>query len=328
MYKISKPVFLYCETSLHAGSGSSLGVVDLPIQRERHTGFPKIESSSLKGAFREAFEEKLTGDDDKKKIHIVFGYDDSEKKEKVKKFFKDRQGDFMACLGNTDARLLLFPVKSMQGVFAWITCPAVVERFIRDIRLCDIKPGFESPEPGTCAKNTKLIVQNNNLNHANNIILEEYTFPIEKNDNTTKMASLLADNIFPKNSTDFKFWQDKLKQDIIVLNNDDYKDFVNLSTEVVTRTKIDNETGVVVEGQLFTEEYLPSESILYTLVMTNAVMGPIVDDFEEAAPEKQANKIMEYFTKNLPDVIQVSGNATIGKGIVRTNYFGKETKNG
>ena len=56
MYKISKPVFLYCLTSLHAGSGSSLGVVDLPIQRERHTSFPKIESSSLKGAFREAFE--------------------------------------------------------------------------------------------------------------------------------------------------------------------------------------------------------------------------------------------------------------------------------
>ena len=56
MYKKAIPFFLICETPLHAGSGSDLGVIDLPIQRERHTTFPKIESSSLKGSLREAFE--------------------------------------------------------------------------------------------------------------------------------------------------------------------------------------------------------------------------------------------------------------------------------
>jgi len=58
MFQISKPLFLICETPLHAGSGDSLGIVDLPIQREKHTSFPKIEASSLKGALREAFEEE------------------------------------------------------------------------------------------------------------------------------------------------------------------------------------------------------------------------------------------------------------------------------
>ena len=29
--------------------------MDLPIQRERHTGFPKIEGSGIKGCVREAF---------------------------------------------------------------------------------------------------------------------------------------------------------------------------------------------------------------------------------------------------------------------------------
>ena len=56
MYKNAKPLFFMCETPLHAGSGSDLGIVDLPIQRERHTNFPKVESSSLKGALREGFE--------------------------------------------------------------------------------------------------------------------------------------------------------------------------------------------------------------------------------------------------------------------------------
>ena len=62
MFKIARPLFLICETPLHAGSGDALGVVDLPIQRERHTGFPKIEASSLKGALRESFEEKFITD--------------------------------------------------------------------------------------------------------------------------------------------------------------------------------------------------------------------------------------------------------------------------
>ena len=34
MFKQAKPLFLIVETPLHAGSGSDLGIVDLPIQRE------------------------------------------------------------------------------------------------------------------------------------------------------------------------------------------------------------------------------------------------------------------------------------------------------
>jgi len=33
-------LYLYAETPVHAGSGTSLGIVDLPIQRERTTGYP------------------------------------------------------------------------------------------------------------------------------------------------------------------------------------------------------------------------------------------------------------------------------------------------
>jgi|GEM_PF-6268950 len=57
MYKLAKPLFVHCQSPTHVGSGSDLGLVDLPIQRESHTGFPKIEASSLKGAIRENFEE-------------------------------------------------------------------------------------------------------------------------------------------------------------------------------------------------------------------------------------------------------------------------------
>ena len=40
MFREAKVMFMYTETSLHCGSGSSLGVVDLPIQRKNIPIFP------------------------------------------------------------------------------------------------------------------------------------------------------------------------------------------------------------------------------------------------------------------------------------------------
>ena len=44
---------LYTRMPLHVGSGTSVDVVDLPIMRERITGFPVIPSTSLKGVLRQ-----------------------------------------------------------------------------------------------------------------------------------------------------------------------------------------------------------------------------------------------------------------------------------
>jgi CRISPR-associated protein Cmr4 len=103
-----------------------------------------------------------------------------------------------------------------------------------------------------------------------------------------------------------------MKKDIIVLPDDDFKDFVNLSTEVITRTKIDNTTGTVATGALFTEEYLPSESVMYSLVLAH-------QEFRANSP-LTASKVLEFFKENLNDVVQIGGSATIGKGIVKTSF--------
>jgi CRISPR-associated protein Cmr4 len=162
MYKIARPFFMVVETPLHAGSGADLGIVDMPIQRERHTSFPKIEASELKGCIREAFEELKTGDNKVKSDKLKGEFSDLEEKWEIEKDGKERikfdesislafgpeKGDEHAgALGFTDARLLLFPVKSMKGVFAWITCPMVLERFKEDSGLCGIE--CKNGEDGT-----------------------------------------------------------------------------------------------------------------------------------------------------------------------------------
>ncbi len=169
MFRKAKPFFLYVETSLHAGSGSDLGIVDLPIQREKHTDFPKIESSSLKGSIREVFEEILKTDEGKEAINLAFGPENGD--------------EHAGALGFTDARILLFPVRSMKGVFAWITCPAVLNRFVSDLQLCNIN-GLSIPEGSNkITEKSELIVRDDK------IVLEEYTFSVKKDLECTQMAN-------------------------------------------------------------------------------------------------------------------------------------------
>ena len=347
MYKKAIPFFLICETPLHAGSGSDLGVIDLPIQRERHTTFPKIESSSLKGSLREAFEvnPELQDDAGKEKIHLAFGYDDQEINDNVKEFFDGANKQFQGAFGFTDARLLLFPVKSMKGVFVWVTCPKVLEQFRRDMSLDgielpdddlkkllnDVVPEVKSEE---ChVSNDKVIVNpQETKKFSQKIILEEYAFTaILDTDYCGKLALGLAKWLFPcvaEGDVDlYAFWRRQLTNNLVILPNEDFTDFVNLSTEVLTRIKIDNEKGTVQDGALFTEEYLPAESVLYSL----ALVGPIFHNNDKKVPfvgdtvkgeqdqsEFETGLVADFFKSSLPTVVQIGGNATLGKGLVRT----------
>lgn len=308
MFQLAKPLFLTCETPLHAGSGDALGVVDLPIQRERHTSFPKIEASSLKGALREAFEEKMGATDSKL----------------IKAFGPDKDGsEHAGALGFTDGRLLLFPVKSMKGVFAWITCPKALQQFKSDMNLLKPTPLIITLSGDVTDGNFAFLGTVPSVNINGKVVLEEYTFTktttplsITVGNENIALSIWLADNLFIEGT----YWHNKAKNDIIVLSDNDFKDFVNLSTEVITRIKIDNATGTVAQGQLFTEEYLPAESVLYSLVLASP---EFLNDAQIKAKEARpvtADSIMTTFTEGIEKlpVIQLGGNATLGKGLLRT----------
>ena len=312
MFRQAKPLFLIVETPLHAGSGSDLGIVDLPIQREKHTDYPKIEASGLKGSVREIFD---TQAETKEQTGIVFG---------------PEQGDLHAgALGFTDACLLLFPVKSVKGVFAWVTCPAVLERFKHDLSICQPSIEFVDnlPGSGTVTTNSALIVKDEK------IVLEEYTFTVSRASECNDVANWIAANILPPDPG-YAYWRDKMKRDIAVLSDDDFRDFVTLSTEVIARTKIDSKTGTVVDGALWYEEYLPTDSILYSLALTTPLFLKVDGEDDEKGkkgifytgqgPDKnraEAEKVMAFFANGLPGIIQIGGNATVGKGLVRTRVY-------
>lgn len=312
MFKQAKPLFLIVETPLHAGSGNDLGIVDLPIQREKHTDYPKIEASGIKGSIREIFDAQGNKSD----VELVFG---------------PEQGDLHAgALGFTDARLLLFPVKSVKGVFAWVTCPAVLERFKYDLSICQPNIEFIDDLSDSNAVTTKsgLIVKDNK------IVLEEYTFAVSQNKECDAIADWITENVLPKDPG-YNYWRDKMKRDMVVLTDDDFRDFVTLSTEVIARTKIDSETGTVTKGALWYEEYLPTDSILYSLALTTPIFQENdadkgifqLTDQEKEDKRDESEKVMDFFADGLPNVIQIGGNATVGKGIVRTHVYQNGGKN-
>ncbi len=331
MFKLTKPLFLHCQTPTHVGSGSDLGIIDSPIQREGHTQFPKFESSSLKGALRQRFEEINA---DALSIHLTFGYDSASAASIDSEFTgnsKDNtkfQKQYAGALGFTDARLLFFPVKSMAGVFALVTCPYILEKFAEELTLTKnndaawnekvdklnelVKTLYISSleaetNEGFCYTNSSQL----KISGQEAVVLEEYAFTV-KNDFTELPNLLVAiKNIVTEidiNKT-------------VILHNDDFADFVTLHTEVITRNKI-GENGVVVGGALFTEEFLPAESILYSLIMASPIFQTKESGFAQGEDKvSEEENVLKFFTKTTSNqakgIFQIGGNSSLGKGIVK-----------
>lgn len=308
MFKKSKLLFLYTETPLHVGSGSSLGTVDLPIQREKHTNLPMIQSSGIKGKLRSAFDNN--GLNGKKQIlEVIFGPD------------SNNGNSHAGALSPGDGRILLFPVRSLAGVFAWVTCPLVISRFVRDLKLSNHSKSWVNIEP---AEGQAFIANNSGLLINDSIVLEEFTFAAQRNNpQVDDLAEWLADNALPSGD-EYKFWRDKLKKDLAVISNDAFKDFCQFSTDVVSRTKLNSSTKTVDKetGALWTEENLPSDSLLYTpLFACDPRAGKKDDTPAEVANAEAILNLVENNLSNRHSRLQLGGNETVGRGIVATRVL-------
>jgi CRISPR-associated protein Cmr4 len=116
---------------------------------------------------------------------------------------------------------------------------------------------------------------------------------------------------------------------LVVVSDDVFKDFCKFSTDVVSRTKLDPVKKIVENGALWTEENLPSDSLLYTPLfacdprMDKAVVPKIKDDKGEDINLDAAlilNLIQTHFT-NGHKRLQIGGNETVGRGIVATRVL-------
>src|SRR5437870_3789444 len=66
-----KILYIFTRTPLHVGAGSSVGAIDQPIIRERHTGFPVIPATTLKGVFADGWTNELKRDKDGNLVRVI-----------------------------------------------------------------------------------------------------------------------------------------------------------------------------------------------------------------------------------------------------------------
>lgn len=291
MFEKSAIGIFIVESPVHCGVGQDIGIVDQPLQRERYTNYPRIQGSEVKGVFRQYYKGS--------NIDEIFGPESEEPMEEGEKF--------ASAISFGDARVLFFPVKSLKGTYVWITSRDVLDKFGRTLKITNINHiTVPSIAPSS---NNHIIIYNDSIVVDEKIILEEYMFTPEKK-NTNEFDSIV-DAIVPDDSQ-YQYLKDSLKKKICIVSDDIFREFTEMSTEVITRIKIDDETGVVKSGALWTEEYLPTDTILYFPVFA-------VNSRKKGSRISAGDILNEI--KTLNSYIQIGGNETVGKGFVRINWI-------
>ena len=298
MFTDSTLLFLHAETSVHLGSGQSGGAVDLAVQRERHTDFPVGAASSLKGAVRSWFRaHDDSGRDDQR--YAAFGPDTA------------HASDHAGAVAFTDARLLLFPVRAMKGVFAWTTCPTILNRLRRDLDAAGRDVSWTVPEPG----DDQALATEHNVNESGNeILLEENYFSYRSSDAVQEIAAWLRESALPATEA-YAYWRESADQRLLVLHDDAFRDFVRHTTEVQARVKL-NEDGTTGEGgNLFYQENLPCDTLFYALVLAQDDLSGRLDG------SGSASDLLDYVQQLHGRRLQIGGDASVGRGRTYVHFL-------
>lgn len=297
MFENTSVAVMYAVTPCHAGSGSALGVVDLPIQRERHTGYPMIQSSGVKGAFRANF------DHFKNKI---------EKKEQIKEFDNltdsifgtSKDSGYAGSLSVSDAKILAYPMRSNVSPFVWITCPTVLSRLSKDLEIAN----FDSFDSGKfkVEKDDEAVVLSGSEKLKDSILLEDYEVKAvqSKIDEFQKIAP---------------FFESASR--LLLVSDEVFNYAVTNCTQIMAQIQIVSKTGTTKDGSLRYQEELPSDTIMYTVIHWGDTKNSLEDNLK-------AETIKRYVTEEvIASHIQIAGDESCGRGIFQIDWKSpKESK--
>lgn len=277
---------IHALSPLHAGTGQGTGVIDLPIARERATAIPYLPGSSVKGTLRDS--DYIASGETKKKL---FGPETVAADEHA------------GAAIFADARLLLLPVRSLCGTFAWVTSPYLLHRLKRDAQ--DI--GLELPDavPALTDNQHVYVTSEAVITYKNEIVvLEDLDLKVQPA-READWAAALAPKLFPNQAE-----QELFRQRFCVVHDDLLRFLLTTATEVVARIRLQEQQKTVAAGALWYEEMLPTESILVGVLMGQRVQNYAV------------KQVLEDLQVADGKVFQFGGKATVGRGLCRLRLVG------
>lgn len=293
-YEIAEPVLIKAVTNLHPGVGRTGEIVDLPVQKDSF-GFPIIYSSSIKGALKSAFWQTTV--EERNTTKALFGPDPEDNE------------TFTSAVAILDAFTAAFPVRSLEGVYAYATSPLLLARLRELLKIANVSQDFvdeltdlpinantcytsnDAAEQFTVAGLDKRLIINEEL---------ELQYETSKSNEILKLEGFL--NIPSKR--------------LILLNDDDALSAQGRSLIKVTRIAINRETKTVKTGALWTEEYVPWSTVFVTVFLYSRSSKP-GNSLHNAEDVRQ--KVHELLNKTRNYLI-VGGDETVGKGIVKLEF--------
>lgn len=299
MFEKHAALFLYAVSPVHMGAGNAVGVIDNPIQRERHTGHPCFAGSGIKGAIRHGFT-AIGGD--KELIVRLFGPDAG-------------SDDLHAgAVSFGDAQLVALPVRSLRGGYIYATCPQAVSRAQRLLALIGVRAAWPTLDvaEGNCLLTNPALLSGDKLH------LEAFEYSDVGAGSARDQLAILATDLAGKALPDgdaYAFFRDKLKTDLVVLSDTDFAYFAENAMLVEPHVRIDPDTGTASDGGLFYTENLPPESLLVAPMLASQTRTGKKRD-EKEGWEDAAGVMLKI--RNVIDgrLLQIGGDVTTGRGLV------------
>jgi CRISPR-associated protein Cmr4 len=246
--------------------------IDIPIAREIHTKHPFFPASGLKGSLKRSLINSMI---DNVVLKTLFGEEDK-----------------IGSLSITDAKLMAFPICSIYGVFGWVSCPLVINQFYQRFDSRRTLNKLESDDQ-------IILMEGSDIKRNGKVILDQIVLiPQDTHEDIESLTRALDPLISDKVNA---FLKTKFIKDIGIISDELFTIITKHNTDIQMRTKIDEHTGVVQSGALWSEEYLPENTLLYGFIhLTN---------------NKQKD-LFERANTNFNGYFQIGANETIGKGYV------------
>jgi CRISPR-associated protein Cmr4 len=278
---LARPFLLHALSPLHAGTGQAAGIVDLPIARYRSTGIPFLPGSSIKGVLRDA--RRADGEEKDPTLLAVFGPETG------------NAAEHAGALVVGDARLLVLPVRSFRGTFAWVSSPLLLELARRD--LGEAASGLKLP---SLTDRAARLTQGSACLFQNRIYLEDLDLPAEVDPACDDWARFLSPLVSPG--------EDIFSKRFVVVDDDTMSFVMETATQLDARVRLDPTTRTVAQGALWLEESLPPESLLVGLLAA--------DRSRRNGLAMSPSEVLD-FALGAGTVLQLGGKATVGRGRCR-----------
>ncbi len=285
----TKGFLVHALSPLHAGVGQAIDVIDLPIARMKGTGVPFVPGSSIKGVIRDRYREEGNNEEN---LFAIFGPDYKKASENA------------GALIVSDALVLAMPVRAFRGTFAWVSSPFLLSLARRDFG--DSWPAVPAniSGGGALVGATEGDGRSINIHGADEnrkVYLEDLDLVPESSELAQSWATKIAASIDPLGDASFG-------RRFLIVDDDTMNFLLETATQVDTRVRIDEKTGTAARNQLWTEESLPPETLLFGVLCADRSRRDGLRLSSEAVIEEVAGHL---------GTMQFGGKATVGRGRCR-----------